>query len=303
MATSGRPGPPEPKPARFVWPPRTPGTPSGTPPPTTPATPQSASRGVHSIPADSRPSWWQSIERTWLGLLRPSLPERIAEACWIPDGPADHCHRCGISLGPGQAEHLAAAGCPRCREDPTPWSRITRLGRFEGVLRDAVLEAKFERNHVAVTMLGRLLAESLAAALLSEGRSPLDAVLVPIPTTRWRTFRRGIDHSGRLATQVGRLLTIPTAKLLTRRNGRAQVGLSAASRRRNVHGTMTGSATNRPLIILVDDVITTGATLREACRALLAAVPPESHAEPPAECAAGQATELWALVAGAAEIT
>jgi len=291
---------PPPKPTRFVWPPNAGSL--GAPPAPTLTIPT----GLRAAPPDADRFWWQSIERTWLGLLRSSLHERIVEAGWEADEPDAYCHRCGASLRRAEAQHLGAGGCGRCRDDPTPWTRLVRLGRFDDVLRDGVLEAKFERNHSAIKVLGRAMAASLAGAMLSEGRSPVDTVLVPIPTTRWRTFRRGIDHSGRLARQIGWHLPIPTAHLLSRQNGRAQVGLTAESRRRNVHRTMslrvplanapgsdTGSGlpgSSVPLIVIVDDVITTGATLREACRALRSGLKPQRD------------FEIWSVVAAAAEL-
>ena len=279
----------DPKPSAFVWPPRT----HDSLPQARPAAGSFSGRPPAISGSDSG-HWWQSIERTWLGLVRPSLRERVAESGWTPDELDAFCHRCGVSLLPGQAIHLASGGCSACREHPAPWTQLIRLGRFEGVLRDGVLEAKFERNHAAVKMLGELLAVSLAGAMLSAGRSPDEAVLVPVPTTWWRTFRRGIDHSGRLAEAVGQVLGIPAERGLKRRNGRAQVGLSAETRRRNVHRTMSvrrEMAFDRRLVIFVDDVITTGATLRECARA----------AETVARPTGGGEREVWGLVAAAAE--
>ncbi len=270
---------------RFVWPPR-----QADPPQPLANLPSS------NAPPPTSTLWWQAIERTWFGLTRASFAERLAESGWSPDGAADYCHRCGQSLLAGQARDIAAAGCSACRHDPTPWSQLVRLGPFDGVLRDGILEAKFEKSSGAASRLGRMMAHSLAGAMLSSGHSPTDAVLIPVPTTWWRTFRRGIDHSGRLARCVGSALGIPVSKSLGRKNTRAQVGLSAEARRRNVHRTMYLRTTVPParLLVFVDDVITTGATLRECVRAC-------GLKGPKADAKRAGGPEIWTLVAAAAE--
>ena len=101
--------------------------------------------------------------------------------------------------------------------------------------------------------------------------------LVPVPARREARRRRGADHMAVLADRAARGLRdrgVPAHRctaLAHARPSRDQVGLSAAARRANVLGTLRAGPVPGGLLVLVDDVTTTGATLGEAARALRAA--------------------------------
>mgnify|MGYP001225347761 CR=1 FL=1 len=103
-------------------------------------------------------------------------------------------------------------------------------------------------------------------------------VLVPIPLHRWKLLRRRFNQSAILALEVSRLSGLPTDPLALRRTRatRSQLGLSQSQRQINVNGAFSvpPRAAERIAgrrVLLVDDVITTGATISAAARALLQA--------------------------------
>lgn len=114
--------------------------------------------------------------------------------------------------------------------------------------------------------LSRLLGRRLATAV-HQLEPPADAVLVPVPSTRTAVRRRGYDHARRLAGAAARHLGLRWEPRIHRRGREAsQRTLGATGRHRNVDGHMSARPGSGP-VILVDDVITTGASLAEAARA------------------------------------
>ncbi|WP_296137726.1 ComF family protein [uncultured Tessaracoccus sp.] len=118
--------------------------------------------------------------------------------------------------------------------------------------------------------LERVLADRLSEALRALGPPP-DAVLVPVPSRPSAVRARGFDHGMRLAGLAGRRLGLRAVRGLRRRGrGQDQQRLGARSRARNMLGAMRAGRVPG-VAVLVDDVVTTGSSLTEACRALRAA--------------------------------
>lgn len=116
--------------------------------------------------------------------------------------------------------------------------------------------------------LSQLLAAAVDAALAAVGQ--VDAV-VPLPSSSAAVRRRGDDHMLRLARRASRRLGGPPVRRLLRRPGRSadQAGLTHAERQANLAETMRATP-GAWRVIVCDDVVTTGASLAEACRALAA---------------------------------
>jgi predicted amidophosphoribosyltransferase len=133
-------------------------------------------------------------------------------------------------------------------------------GPYDGALRDALLAYKERgRRDLAGPLAARL------AAAVSALDAP-DAVLVPIPSTAGARRARGGDHVRRLARRAGR--TAPALRLT--RAVRDSAGLDAAERAANLAGALCARPPGHPRApaIVADDIVTTGATLREGARAL-----------------------------------
>jgi competence protein ComFC len=198
-------------------------------------------------------------------LDRPSRGP-LCEGCWegLPRHRETRC-ACGVGLGPG------ATTCGRCRRGLSPFGAGLSLGPYEGGLRTVVHELKFRgRQRVAERIAERLVEVPGREAVLSA-----DAVLVPVPLHPRRRRERGFNQSELIAEALGRRCGLPVAaKALVRRKDTApQTGLTAAARRSNVAGAF--AVRRRSLVagrvaVLVDDVVTTGATAR-ACATVLRA--------------------------------
>jgi len=202
----------------------------------------------------------------FLGLTRPTFAERAADAGWRPDDPGMYCSRCAHTVGPHEAD---GAGCSRCRGVKLPWARATRLGPYTGLLREAIHEVKFSAWRRLGTDLGTLLGRQLRPMLPCP---PREVVVIPVPSTFRRRLIRGIDHTAAIAKAACRVIGGTYAPALRRRHRPPQVGLSNTDRRRNVAGTMALRGYPRfdgLTLLVIDDVRTTGATMGEACKALL----------------------------------
>jgi len=152
--------------------------------------------------------------------------------------------------------------CARCRAEPPVWRSAAAPLRYEGVARDVLLGFKLG---------GERRAADAIAAWMARCAPPGD-VMTAVPSTRRSVVTRGFDPAGMLASALGDLLDRPVVPLLRKtRETQDQAGLDARARRRNLAGAfaparrMTGAR-----VLLVDDVMTTGATAEACGRALLA---------------------------------
>ncbi len=148
--------------------------------------------------------------------------------------------------------------------------------RYEGAVRAALLHYKERGRRDLAGVLGAQLARAVGGLLAERGPpdgGPRGAVvLVPVPSSRRAAAARGGDHVLRLARRAGHRLALPVpTPLELTRSVRDSAGLGSAERARNLAASMAARAPTRAgAAILVDDIVTTGATLREARRALVA---------------------------------
>lgn len=257
----------------FQWPPKSPAAEPPAPPPAPLTTPPSEPSPL-AVPDAPRGAWWRSIERAWLGVTESPLAVRLHESGWTP-GLA--CPRCGGNVGPSEASE--AEGCPACRDRRLRWSRFVRVGAYEGELARAVRSVKYEAWARLGRDLGRLLGERLAADLTREGIEPREAVLVPAPMDWRRRMGRGIDHAAAIAGGVSAATGSAMEGWLARAWRPTQASTPRSRRRTNVRGSMRAArgaerrvaralARGVRLVVVVDDIRTTGATLTESCRTL-----------------------------------
>ena len=188
----------------------------------------------------------------------------LCRACWKALPLLDRtsaCERCALpSAGPL---------CRACASVAPPVWGAASVATYEGVARRLVHALKFRGHDTLVAPSGALMA---AAARERGFDDRLDAV-VPIPSTVRRNRERGYDPGALLAEEVARRLGRPLRALLSRvREAPPQSRVPAAERPRNVRGAFASSPRARGLrLLLVDDVMTTGATAFEAARTLRAA--------------------------------
>jgi len=152
------------------------------------------------------------------------------------------------------------APCPGAR---APWALAWAPFAHDGPARDLVAALKFR---------GLLAAADLLAAPMAAGGAALwrEATIVPVPADPRRRRRRGFDHAALIAQALGRRTGRPVATCLRRAPGPRQLGAGRAARRARVAAAApTAIGAVPPLAVLVDDVHTTGATLRACASALL----------------------------------
>jgi len=209
----------------------------------------------------------RSLAAALLDLLYPPRCAACGEAgepfcftCAEAIVPADPgCPRCGR---PGRA-----ATCGACLLQPPAFEGLQAGGLFGGPLADAVHALKYGDRPALSRPLGRWLASRVVL--------PPGAAVVAVPLGRRRRLARGYDQAGRLAERLARAGGRPrlTGALQRLRETPPQVGRSRAARAANVAGAF--AADPRRVagleLVLVDDVVTTGATADAAARALLAA--------------------------------
>jgi len=158
--------------------------------------------------------------------------------------------------------------CGHCRDDKLRFDRVLTLGSYEGLLGELVVRMKRDRSERLVRLFSSLLFAELRAQLSDLS---FDAV-VPVPMHWWRRLARGTNSPAAMAERLGSNLGLPVlSKALRRRhNSFPQKGLSRAGRF-HMHRQIEARA-GYPLkashVLLVDDILTTGATCSEAARAL-----------------------------------
>lgn len=172
------------------------------------------------------------------------------------------CARCGLPLP------LPAAACGTCLREAPPFTATQAIWRYRFPLDLLLPRFKFHDDLAAGAVIARGMVEVLRGAKRPEA-------IVPVPLHRQRLRERGYDQALELAKIVSRRLELPLLADGLHRTlpTKAQTGLDADARRRNLRGAFVARVL-RPWprhVALIDDVMTTGATLREATRALRAA--------------------------------
>jgi ComF family protein len=208
-----------------------------------------------------------------------NLLPRHCVLCGLPGGPGNLCPSCRADLPrPGNVCTVCALPvgnpgdtvCGPCLRKPPPWDRVEAALVYRFPVDQLVCRFKFGRDFAC----GHLLGCEMLAAIHGTGLQRPDLVL-PVPLHRVRHVSRTFNQADLLARQVGRALGVPVhSSLMSRvRRTRAQSGLDAAGRKRNTRGAFrchrraAGVLSGRH-VALVDDVMTTGATLLECTRTL-----------------------------------
>lgn len=200
-----------------------------------------------------------------------SVPETFRYICWDCWTNTTHveppfCARCGDPVA-GTVEHDFI--CYSCAGKTPFFDGARSAARYDGVVGEALRQLKYEQALWLVPDLAHIMHNCLNAEY---PELSFDAV-VPVPLFRVRRRERGFNQSGLLASALGRIISCPVGRSMLRRNRptATQTNLTAKERISNVghafeHGKRRLLANRR--ILLVDDVMTTGATVNACARAL-----------------------------------
>jgi ComF family protein len=230
----------------------------------------------------------------------PSLSRvPVCAPCWasLTAQTGALCLQCGEALG---AHPFATADrapgdwlCRPCRVSPPAFDRAVAFGLYQGTLRALIHLFKYDRMAPIAGPLGAHMARQIAAL----PGIPQRMTVVPVPLFRGKQRQRGFNQAALLAEAVARygraqgLDLRVAAKVLRRtRSTQSQAELSPVARRRNVRGAFAVPKTAAKQlaaapVLLIDDILTTGATARAASAALRRA----------------GATEIWVATAARAQ--
>lgn len=191
------------------------------------------------------------------GVEKQLCPDCAAALPWV----GKSCPRCAFPLAEGENV------CTHCRGSNFSFQECCALGRYQGKIRETLHHFKYHGKRALAEPLGKLLAKKVA-------REPWAAqleFLVPVPLSRQRFLERGYNQASLLARVLGRELGLPVREILERtRATESQTGLNKHQRAQNLKQAFRclQQIPQASHILLVDDVLTTGATAHEAARAL-----------------------------------
>lgn len=227
-----------------------------------------------------------TVFREWLSWVYPFVCELCGRS--VPDG--THVCRecrggftpveppcCAVCGEPAEGSFLPAALCSRCRESAPAFEEARAVCINDGTLRDLLLSFKYAGAlHLAGTFAG-MMADAVRAHPHWFGGT--ERLLVPVPMHRRKLVRRGYNQAEELAVLLGRELGWPRAAVLKRLPDRMPQASLAREQRlrqaRRIYAVDERGMRRHPVrgrgVLLVDDVLTTGATADACARLLLRA--------------------------------
>jgi len=212
----------------------------------------------------------------WLYFIQTLLPEKcllcqlkqsfnpktgLCESCtaslpWLHNA----CPRCALPLP--HTTH-AATLCGECQNNPSPFQQCHTLFHYQPPINRLISRLKFNQQLLYARVFGQLMAQHMSARYAAKNWPDM---LVPVPLHKQRLRERGFNQAQEIARTCARALKLPINSQQCQRNKHTahQLGLSAIDRHRNLKKAFT-SKPFKPgtCVALIDDVMTTGTTLRE----------------------------------------
>ena len=225
--------------------------------------------------SEKSPGWLYWLWQGFLELLFPShcpgcqkvgeddfCPQCREAFPWIGDLV---CRRCGIALSGESVEEF----CAECLRETRYYDQVRSVFFFRFPIRNAVLSWKYQ----GIKAKGELLAAYLAEFTQTSGYPPQVDMIIPIPISEKKMQKRGFNQAEVLAQAVGKALVKPVKPELLKRikNTRSQSLLKRGERFDNVRDAFKLLFSNRvegKTVLLVDDIVTSSATLNECARLL-----------------------------------
>ena len=178
------------------------------------------------------------------------------------------CHRCYLPFDTPQGE---GALCGGCIADPPPYAMARAPLVYGHGSRELIIRLKYGRRIGNAKIMARMMQMALREVSAS---AAADVVLVPVPLHRWRLWWRGFNQAALIAQHLGKMTETPLAvdALIRRKPTQSMRGLGRKARQRAVSGAFRINPTTPALtdrhVILIDDVLTTGATAAACVRTL-----------------------------------
>lgn len=261
--------------------------------PDVPSTPAPLAEPVLSVPASTRPrlsaafeharQWWRKglalAEKRCPACHAPYVPvydaflqDRLCPNCAAQLKPysAAHCPLCGL---PQQDPHSPSVPCAQCLNQKPPWSQLAFYALYDGLLQSLLLRLKFHGDFSLVPTLGAMLCQACASL------PPYELVLA-VPQHPDHLRERGFNQAHEFAKIVAKTVAktpahtnaVPLSPhaLVRTRSTPPQTRLNAQQRKDNPKDSFAAHKVANAHVLLLDDTMTTGATLRHATLALLA---------------------------------
>ncbi len=198
---------------------------------------------------------------------------RICSRCCERFAPAvPRCARCGLGLA------AAAPACGECLREPPPFERSFCGADYAFPWDSLITQFKFQGQVELAGALAQRLLAVLPEAPADDSASMARTLVVPVPLAPGRLAQRGYNQAWEVARRVAAARRLPSLAdaLLRSVDATPQAGLGRAERQRNLRAAFSIDPARRAAlqgrrVALVDDVVTTGATAREAAAALLRA--------------------------------
>jgi len=175
------------------------------------------------------------------------------------------CRVCGKP----RDKYFAGDLCEDCSKEGMPFEIASSVVLYDGVIKEAIHKFKFEGKKVLSSFLGGFLVDHLKHGYIPVKK--IDAI-IPLPLSRKRFRQRGYNQSELLANEISGYysINVDSSSLKKVKDITPQFELSREKRMSNVKGAFSSSPLPGKNVLLIDDIYTTGATVREASMALKA---------------------------------